>query len=227
MTQRKEKLVSKSLKATLQDLSYFNFRGDLAANHGQFNNSYISICQTKKSLDKLSSLHDFDLFSLNSRQEEELKTNNNLLNQRIRSRCFSPHNFQEKKNKLTKDEIDCSFLIFHNNILSLNRNLENLQTHVLHELNFHFNIIGVTETKITNSNHACCPTIPGYEFEYVPTLLAFGGVGMFIDETLNYKVIEKTSDKAFQAFWIEISFVKKKNVIRGVIYRQHNSPDRF
>ena len=52
------------------------------------------------------------------------------------------------KNKLTKDDFDCSFSIFHNNISSLNRNLENLQTHVLDELNFHFDIIGVTETKL-------------------------------------------------------------------------------
>ena len=150
MTQRKEKLVSKSLKATLQESPCFNFRGDLAAYHGQFNNSYISICQTKKSLDKLSSLHDFDLFSLNSRQDEELhvNTNNNLLNQRIQSRYFSPHNFQEMKNKLTEDEINCSFSIFHNNILSLNRNLENLQTHVLDELNFHFNIMESLKLKL-------------------------------------------------------------------------------
>ena len=31
------------------------------------------------------------------------------------------------------------------------------------------------------------------EFEYVPTPLASGGVGMFIDETLHYKVIEMVS----------------------------------
>ena len=126
-----------------------------------------------------------------------------------------------------KDEIDCSFSIFDNNILSVHRNLENVQTHVLDELNFPFNIIGVIETKITNSNPACCPTTPGYVFEYVPTPLAFEGARMFIDVTLNYKVIERTSNKAFQALWIEISFVKKKNVICGVIYRQHNSPDHF
>ena len=30
-------------------------------------------------------------------------------------------------------------------------------------LNFHFNIIGVTVTKITNTNPACYPTIPGLE----------------------------------------------------------------
>lgn len=45
-----------------------------------------------------------------------------------------------------KNEIDCSFSIFHNNVFSTNRNLENLQTHILDELNFRFNIIGVPET---------------------------------------------------------------------------------
>ena len=83
--------------------------------------------------------------------------------------------------------------------------------------NYHhhrFNVIGVTETKITNSNSVdFCPIIPVYNFEHVPTPLAFGGVGMFIDETLNYKVLEKTSNEAFQALWVEISFVKRKNVI--------------
>jgi len=84
----------------------------------------------------------------------------------------------------------------------------------LDELNFRFNIIGVTETKITNSNSVdCCPTTPGYNFEHIPTLLASGGVGMFIDETLNYKVLGRISNEAFQALWIEISFVKKNKKI--------------
>ena len=42
--------------------------------------------------------------------------------------------------------------IIHNNIRSLNRNLDNLVNHYLQELGIHFNVIGVTETKITNSN---------------------------------------------------------------------------
>ena len=50
---------------------------------------------------------------------------------------------------------------------------------------------------------------------------------MFIYETLNYKVIEKTSNEAFQALWIEMPFAKKKNVICGVTYRQRYSPDLF
>ena len=50
---------------------------------------------------------------------------------------------------------------------------------------------------------------------------------MHIDETMNYTVIEKTSDEAFQALWIELQFVKQSNIICGVIYRQHNSVERF
>ena len=52
---------------------------------------------SKKSLDKLSSLYDFDLLNTNIRQDEDLNLNN-LLNYRIQSRYFSPHTFQELKN---------------------------------------------------------------------------------------------------------------------------------
>ena len=56
------------------------------------------------------------------------------------------------KTKLSEAERDTSFSVFHNNVVSLlNRNLENLETHILHELDFHFNIIGVMETKVTNA----------------------------------------------------------------------------
>ena len=48
---------------------------------------------------------------------------------------------------------------------------------------------------------------------------------LFVDETLSYSVLEKASTESFQALWIEISFVKKKNVTCGVLYRQHNSPE--
>ena len=35
---------------------------------------------------------------------------------------------------------------------------------------------------------------------------------MFIDETVNSKVIKKTSSDAFHALWIDISIVKKYNL---------------
>ena len=88
--------------------------------------------------------------------------------------------------------------------------------------------MGITETRISNANFLDYnASFPGYKFEYSPTPLAAGGVGMYIDEDLNYTVIEKASENAFQALWIEIQFPKQANVICGVVYRQHNSPERF
>jgi hypothetical protein len=61
-------------------------------------------------------------------------------------------------------EISSGFSIFHNNVVSLRRNFE---SHLLDELDFHFNIIGVKETKITNSNQSTYhPHISGYIFEH-------------------------------------------------------------
>ena len=111
--------------------------------------------------------------------------------------------------------------------MSINRNLENVNL-LLDELDFHFDVIGITETEITNSNEDYAHrSIPGYVFEHVPTPLASGGAGLFVDNSLNYNVLEKTSHEAFQALWVEISFVNHKNIVCGIFYRQHNSPDYF
>ena len=55
------------------------------------------------------------------------------------------------KKNLPKGKVDSAFSVFHNNIASINRNLENVSI-LLDELDFHFNVIGITETKITISN---------------------------------------------------------------------------
>ena len=131
------------------------------------------------------------------------------------------------KKNLSKGMVDSTFSVFHNNIASISRNLKNVSI-LLDELDFSFNVIGITETKITISNeNNFHPSIPGYVFEYVPTPLASGGVGLFVDQSLHYTVLEKTSYEAFQAIWIEISFVNHKNIVCGIIYRQHNSPEYF
>ena len=88
------------------------------------------------------------------------------------------------KMKLSKDETISSFSVFHNKVVSFNRNLENLQTQLLHEVDFHFNVFGVTEKKITNTNSQMCTALSGNAFVYVPTPLVSGCVGMFIDESL-------------------------------------------
>ena len=127
-----------------------------------------------------------------------------------------------------RDENKTSFSILHNIVRSLGRNLEILDVHLLDELDYRFSVIGITETKITNSiGIDFNPHIPNYQFELVPNALSCGGVGMYVNTSLNYTVLEKTSNEAFQALWIELEFIKGKNVIFGVIYRQHNSPEQF
>ena len=113
---------------------------------------------------------------------------------------------------------------------SLRRNLDNFQSHLLEELQLHFSVIGITETKITTSNLPLDfdPSIPNYRFEYVPTPLSAGGVGMmYIHNDFNCTVIERTCDEAFQGLWVEIQIAKLSTVICEVIYRQHNSPEKF
>ena len=95
----------------------------------------------------------------------------------IQSRYFSPHSLKMFKEKLSENTVKSSFPIFHNNIVSINRNLENVEL-LLGELDFHFDIIGISEKKITNSNESNAhPSIPGYVFEHVPTPLAPGQSG--------------------------------------------------
>ena len=110
-----------------------------------------------------------------------------------------------------KFNANSSVSFFHNNVRSLKRNLENLQVQVLDELNYHFHVIAVSETKITHSTQLNFKIeIPGYQFEYVPTPLSSGGVVMYIDNSLKYKVLEKTANSAFQALWIEIVILRKR-----------------
>ena len=76
--------------------------------------------------------------------------NDALMSQYISSRYFSPHSLKQFTNNLTQDGIESSLSIFHNNIRSLNRNLENLVTHYLQELgidSFHSDVIRLQSQK--------------------------------------------------------------------------------
>ena len=192
--------------------------------HGQFNNSLNNNLTTKKQLQCLKSLHDLDVFSLNI--NTSVNPDHNLNYKPIQCNYYSPYGFSQQKSFLSSRS---SFSLLHNNVRSLLRNLDNFQSHLLEELQLHFSVIGITETKITNSNLPLDigPSIPNYRFEYVPTPLSAGGVGMYIHNDFNYTVIERTCDEAFQGLWVEIQIAKKSTVFCGNIYRQQNSPEKF
>ena len=62
------------------------------------------------------------------------------------------------------------------------------------------------------------PKMDGYNFEYVTTPLSAGGVGMFINDSLDYLVLEKIFNDAFQALWIELSFPHKKSIVCEIVF---------
>ena len=94
-TKTSTKQQQKLNKSLLKDLPYFNFRGNLALAHGQFNNSVNSELPTKRDLDKLHSLYDLDLFNLNMAFDTNQTDNDALVSQYIRSRDFSPHSLKK------------------------------------------------------------------------------------------------------------------------------------
>ena len=80
----------------LKELPYFGI--NLIPIHGQFNNIIPSSLPTNKYLEKLTSLHDLDLFSLNT--DSNINPDFNLPNLKIRSQYYSPHSFHVMKNNL-------------------------------------------------------------------------------------------------------------------------------
>ena len=149
---------------------------------------------TKKHLEKRSSICDLDLFCLNT--NSNLNPDCNLGNEPGRCRYFTPYSFSKFKHTVHNDQ-DC-FSLLHNNVRSPKRNLENLHVHLIHELDSNFSVIGVTDTKIARAYSLNFnPNLPNYEFEYVPTPLSCGGVGIYFSSSLSYNIIEKTSTQAF------------------------------
>ena len=57
----------------------------------------------------------------------------------------------------------------------------------LRELDFHFNIIEVSETRIYNDTGilALNPNIPNYNFGFIPTPLSVGGIGLIVHRRNN------------------------------------------
>ena len=171
----------KQNKAFFLELPY-NGQSSIIQCHGKFNNLLTNDNHpSKKYLERLPSLYDIDIFSLNSVNNKFYDTDFSAIYP-IRCKYYSPYSFSQLKNQLNEQLSHRQLSFFHNNVSSLKGNLENFQTHLLDELNFHFSVIGVTETRIRIANSIDFnPEIPGYTFEYVPTPLSAGGVGMYID----------------------------------------------
>jgi hypothetical protein len=144
-----DKLTRSQNKSLLCELPFY---GTDCVRDIQINSCTSNVLPTKKDLDNLSSIYDLDLFSLNT--NNNINPDANLPFTQIRSNYYSPHSFS--KLKASKDIPEASLSFLHNNLRSWRRNIENFQEHLLQELNFNFSIIGVTETRITQSSSLDC-----------------------------------------------------------------------
>ena len=151
------KKLAKETKSLFRELPYNGF--NFIDFHGQFNNSLRTNLPTKKYLERLTSLHDLNLFNLNI----DSNANPDLNIQPIQCKYYSPHSFSQSFQKQSSAlSNDSQFSFLHNNVKSLRRNLENF--HLLDELQLHFNVIGVTETK---SQISISPLISIHQYQTI------------------------------------------------------------
>ena len=184
----RDKRVERENKLLLKELPYYGCK-DLASAHLQFNNLLTSAL-SRNQLDKFKSFFDLDLFNLNVPTDQQVKVSSS--HSHFRCNYLSPHNFLRQKHRLVQS--DNLFSMFHNNIWSLSTTLENLQNHLLNELDTHFSIIGVSETRIVKDKVLLFnPNLPGYNIDHVPTPLSAGGVGPYTNERIPYRILEKES----------------------------------
>ena len=116
------------------------------------------------------------------------------------------------------------FSILHLNIGSLGAHKDELET-VLSLLNYKFDIIGISETKIIQDitpNYDI--SIEGYKHFSTPTLANKGGVIIYIAEKFNSKPLnelDKIVSKPYvlESVFAEIVIPNKKNIVLGCIYR--------
>ena len=78
-------MTHKTVKSIFKELPYHGV--NIINCHGQFNNLLSVALPTKKYLEKLSSIHDLDLFTLNV--QADINPDSNLINQRIQSHYYS------------------------------------------------------------------------------------------------------------------------------------------
>ena len=104
------------------------------------------------------SLHDLDLFNLNTASNIDPDLNI-ISNQKFSCQYFSHHSFHVFKTGFSSTpNSDSTFSLFHNNVRSLERYFEKIQTHLLNEFDYHFNVVGITETRILqflNCRNSC------------------------------------------------------------------------
>ena len=83
-----------------------------------------------------------------------------------------------------------NFAIFHLNISSLQKHIDDLRT-LLMCTNSNFDVICISETRLHNEVPLSNIQIDGYNFIHTPTLTQCGGSGMYIKNDIEFSILDK------------------------------------
>ena len=180
------------------------------------NNTFITSGNLKSFFDiinKTNNPFEIDTRSLNDEPDDTVLINCKYYD-------LSTFNFSKEKDKLS---------LFHTNIGSLEKHKEELET-TLAMLNFKFDIIALTETKIIkNKKPKYNINMKGYKTYYMPAEADKGGTLIYISESIQSKRRLDLESLLYQSEKLESTFIEiinstKKNIVVGCIYR-HPSMD--
>ena len=129
--------------------------------------------------------------SLNSSVDEGDEEEENFLSNSVNCKYYELHEFKEIQNK-TK-----CFSALHLNISSLDKHFDKLYN-LLAESNHHFEIIGITETRLSESvKNTGKYSIQNYKIEDKPTKAAAGGTLLYIADHLSFFPREDLSNASW------------------------------
>ena len=115
--------------------------------------------------------------------------------------------------------------ISHINIHSMQKHINNLPE-FLSNSSFFPDIMAITETRIKDQP-AINIDIPGYKFFFVKSFNNAGGVGVYINDTLNCRVLNRfhVDLPSCENIWLNVITKDSKSYIVGVLYRHPFSTD--
>ena len=145
-----------------------------------------------------------------------------FLTDSISSRYYSPSEF-------LMSSFSDNFTMLHLNIASLSKHIDELNN-LLKLLNFSFDIIGITETRLYDDQPLTNIEIDGYDFVHTPTSTKCGGAGIYIKSSYDYEIKSELSlslPNVSESMFIEIKRKKLKNLLVGCVYRHHCQVSTF
>jgi hypothetical protein len=175
----------------------------------------------------------FDPFSDVDDNDElrDIDPDNNFFNNQTNSfyadcRYMYPDNLNNKLEENNAPDIS----VMHLNIRSLKKNYKSLNA-MLDIIDHKFSVIGLTESWLKDYNYSLY-NFAGYNQEAITRSTGQGGgISVFINNTLNYKVREDLghSDLDTEMLWVEVEKNQvefKKNTLIGTLYRRPGSDIR-